>query len=602
MFQAVQELWAHLSAHLPESIMSTFSSDSQAGTPSDTTLLATSPPPVSSPYRASYTTAEVAKLKERGFVAAIDVGTTSARFIIFATETSDPIVSAQEELHNIHPRPGWHEQDANELVRVVTSCMNSAYRQFISLGFDKDDVKALGVTNQRETTIVWDWENGDPLYHAIVWTDTRTTEIAEEMKQKPFGSTVPQLTGLPWSCYPSLTKLAWLYRNVDKVKELYCAGSDSVAFGTVDTWLIYCLNGGAASPDPVHVTDSTNASRTMLMNLSNLHWEDSIIGLVGLDRARLRLPKIVASSDATAFGRVQSGPWNGLRITGCLGDQSAALVGQCAFEPGQAKNTYGTGCFLLYNTGSERPKYNHLDAGLIATVAYDFHPGGDIRLATYALEGSVASAGSGIKFLIKNLHLADSPEEINRLAASVADTGGVVFVTAFSGLLAPYWINDARGTMFGITHHTQRGHIVRAVFEATCYQTKAILGAMESMSGSKLTSLAVDGGMSSSDICMQTQANVLNIPILRPAMRETTALGAAYAAGLAVGCWSGTDELVKIKSAKEDNCRFVPDQAKIKETTRRYRKWNQAVEMSRGWVRDDDPVEEDDSDDEGNPA
>jgi glycerol kinase len=325
--------------------------------------------------------------------------------------------------------------------------MDKAYERFIALGFDKADVKALGVTNQRETTIVWDWKTGQPLYNAIVWTDTRTIEIADKMKASPLGHMVPKLTGLPWSCYPSVTKLSWLVTNVDRVAELYSAGNGSVAFGTVDTWLIYNLNGGAASSQPVHVTDTTNASRTMLMNLSNLHWEDSIIKLFGLDRTKLRLPKIVASSDATAFGRVQGGPWDGLRITGCLGDQSAALVGQCAFEPGQAKNTYGTGCFLLYNTGSERPPVEHLDAGLIATVAYDFHPGGDIRLATYALEGSVASAGSGIKFLIKNLGLAKDADHVNELAASVPNAGGVVFVTAFSGLLAPYWINDARGTM-----------------------------------------------------------------------------------------------------------------------------------------------------------
>ncbi|KAH7357755.1 glycerol kinase [Plectosphaerella cucumerina] len=598
MFQAVQDLWAQLSAHLPDSIMASPTSSHTLGASSHRS----SPRSDSSLHGAVYTAAQISKFKERGFVAAIDVGTTSARFIIFATETSDPIVSVQQELTNLHPRPGWHEQNPGELCHVVTNCMDKAYERFIALGFDKADVKALGVTNQRETTIVWDWKTGQPLYNAIVWTDTRTIEIADKMKASPLGHMVPKLTGLPWSCYPSVTKLSWLVTNVDRVAELYSAGNGSVAFGTVDTWLIYNLNGGATSSQPVHVTDTTNASRTMLMNLSNLHWEDSIIKLFGLDRTKLRLPKIVASSDATAFGRVQGGPWDGLRITGCLGDQSAALVGQCAFEPGQAKNTYGTGCFLLYNTGSERPPVEHLDAGLIATVAYDFHPGGDIRLATYALEGSVASAGSGIKFLIKNLGLAKDADHVNELAASVPNAGGVVFVTAFSGLLAPYWINDARGTMFGITHHTQPGHIVRAVFEATCYQTRAILAAMESQSGSKLTTLAVDGGMSNSDICMQTQADVLDIPILRPAMRETTALGAAYAAGLAAGCWSGTDELVRIKSNKEGNCHFEPNQSKIRETARCYRKWNQAVEMSRGWVRPDDPIEGDDSDDEGNPA
>lgn len=330
--------------------------------------------------------------------------------------------------------------------------MGHAHDKFVSLGFDVKDVKSIGITNQRETTILWDIDSGKPVYNAIVWTDLRTTEIAEQMKRDPVAHMVPQLTGLPFSNYPSITKLLWICNNVPEAKELHKIGS--LAFGTVDTWIIHWLNGGPGKDAP-HVTDTTNASRTMMMNLSNLHYEPSILGTFHIDPEKILLPKIVASSDPHAFGSVHSGPFAGVRITGCLGDQSAALVGQCAFERGQAKNTYGTGCFMLYNAGAERPDLADSSSGLsglaksglMATVAYDFHPGGDIRLATYALEGSVASAGSAVKFLIKNMEFADDAETINDLAESVPDNGGVVFVTAFSGLLAPYWAHDARGTM-----------------------------------------------------------------------------------------------------------------------------------------------------------
>lgn len=322
--------------------------------------------------------------------------------------------------------------------------MEAAGDLFIELGFRIDDVKTIGITNQRETTILWDLYAGKPVYNAIVWTDMRTTKIVKEMSAVPMGHVVPDLTGLPWSNYPSLVKLVWLMKNVPTAQRMYEAGV--LAFGTVDSWLVYWLNGGPGE-DPVHVTDTTNASRTMMMNLTNLHWEDSIIGMFGIDRKKMHFPKIAASSDPHAFGSVKRGRFRGVPITGCLGDQSAALVGQCAFEPGEAKNTYGTGCFMLYNAGSERPDRSYVASGLLATIAYDFHPGGEIRLPTYALEGSIAAAGSAVKFLINNLELAEDPAKINELADSVPDNGGCFFVTAFSGLLAPYWIDDARGTM-----------------------------------------------------------------------------------------------------------------------------------------------------------
>jgi glycerol kinase len=363
----------------------------------------------------------------------------------------------------------------------------------VDQGHDILDIKAIGVTNQRETTVVWDTNTGEPLHNAIAWPDTRTKGLVRELKSQMGANKLQEICGLPLSTYPSSVKLVWLLRNVKEVRKAYDEGR--LSFGTIDTWLLYHLNGGSAKN--VHVTDATNASRTMFMNLWTIQYDDDLLRFFGLDREKIRLPKIVPSSCPDSFGAMASGLLKGIRITGCLGDQSAALVGQQGFSPGSAKNTYGTGCFLLYNVGEKPVISKH---GLLATIAYDF---GRSRKPVYALEGSIAVAGSGVKFLMDNLGLITHPHKISELAATVDHNGGCVFVTAFSGLFAPYWIDDAKGTIFGITQHTKRGHIARATLEATCFQTKAILDAMELDSGHKLAELAVDGGMSNSNLCMQ---------------------------------------------------------------------------------------------------
>lgn len=400
--------------------------------------------------------------------------------------------------------------------------MEEAMKAFLALGHSKSDIEAIGITSQRETTIVWDWETGEPLYNAIAWPDTRTKNLVRELKGKEGADDLINICGLPLSTYPSSVTLVWLLRNNPEVKKAYDEGR--LAFGTVDTWLLYNLNGGRENN--VHVTDVTNASRTMFMNLHELRYDDRLLNFFEIDKEKIRLPKIVPSSDPKEFGRLAIGPLRGTPITSCLGDQSAALVGHCAFTPGSAKNTYGTGCFLLYNVGEKPVISKH---GLLATVAFQL---GAHRKPIYALEGSIAVAGSGISFLMNNLGFFRDSRKVSEVAATVPDNGGCVFVTAFSGLFAPYWIDDAKGTIckstsktyfrprrfrssenlvrnflltstVGITQHTQRGHIARATMEAACFQTKAILDAMEKDSGHKLSELAVDGGMSNSDICMQ---------------------------------------------------------------------------------------------------
>ncbi|KAK4148771.1 glycerol kinase [Chaetomidium leptoderma] len=515
-----------------------------------------------------------AEKKHHWFVGSIDQGTTSSRFLIFNGE-GEPVASHQIEFENLYPNSGWHEHDPLELISSVEECIDGAMRKFVDLGYSKSDIRSIGITNQRETTVVWDSTTGEPLHNAIVWPDTRTKALVRELKSRDSSDSLLDLCGLPLSTYPSSVKLLWLLRNVDAVKQAYEEGR--LAFGTVDSWLIYKLNGGAKAEKPVHVTDSTNASRTMFMNLHTLQYDDKLLGFFGIDKTKVQLPKIVPSSDPECFGKIASGTLINVPIAGCLGDQSSALVGQCGFRTGQAKNTYGTGCFLLYNVGTEPviSKY-----GLLATVAYDFGGG---RKPVYALEGSIAVAGSGVKFLMNNLGFAQESSEITSLAESVPDNGGVVFVTAFSGLFAPYWIDDAKGTLFGITQHTTKGHIARATLEATCYQTRAILEAMEKDSNHKLESLAVDGGLSNSDLCMQTQANVSGIPVDRPLMRETTALGAAIAAGLATGVWR---ELEDLKEVNQNGRKVFQPEMERDESERLYKKWGQAVEMSKGWVQD----------------
>lgn len=402
-------------------------------------------------------------------------------------------------------RVRWHEHDPLELVSSIHTCIDEAVKQFESKGYSRKAIKSVGITNQRETTVVWDHETGEPLCNAIVWTDTRSQAIVNELKEREGASRLQQICGLPLSTYSSCTKLLWMLANVPKVRDAYDRGA--LAFGTVDAWLVFRLNGGVSAN--VFVSDPTNASRTMFMNLKTLRYEEFLLDFFGI-KGRIHLPTIVPSSDTKAYGALSSGMLAGVPIMGCLGDQSSALVGQKGFSPGMAKNTYGTGCFLLYNVGEKPVISKH---GLLATVAYHFD-----GKPVYALEGSIAVAGSGVKFLQNNLNFFQESPEVNDLALTVKDNGGCVFVTAFSGLFAPYWIDDAKGTMckspsprlfryltilVGITQYTKKGHIARATLEATCYQTKAILDAMEKDSGQALAELAVDGGMSNSDLTMQ---------------------------------------------------------------------------------------------------
>jgi glycerol kinase len=378
-------------------------------------------------------------------------------------------------------------------VSSVEKCIDGAVASFEKQGYSIEAIKAIGITNQRETTVVWNKETGEPLYNAIVWTDTRTQALVRKLKLRLGADQLQNLCGLPLSTYPSVGKLLWLLENEPKVKDAYEKGV--LAFGTIDSWLVYKLNDGPKKN--VFVSDPSNASRTMFMNLRTLQYDTSLLDFFRLDINKLHLPQIVHSSDSTAYGSLASTTLRGFPITGCLGDQSAALVGQKGFTPGLAKNTYGTGCFLLYNVGETPVNSTH---GLLTTVAFDF--GGNSK-PMYALEGSIAVAGSSVKFLVDNLGFIEASSKVSALAETVEDNGGCTFVTAFSGLFAPYWIDDARGTIFGITAYTKRGHIARATLEATCFQTKAILDAMEKDSKHKLTELAVDGGMCNSDLTMQ---------------------------------------------------------------------------------------------------
>ncbi|KAF8476994.1 hypothetical protein BDZ91DRAFT_647406 [Kalaharituber pfeilii] len=504
------------------------------------------------------------------FTAAVDQGTTSSRFLIFDT-AGIPRASHQVEFPQIYPHSGWIEHDPYDILNSVKICIEKATEKFVAMGYRVDDIKALGITNQRETTVVWDDQTGKPLYNAIVWSDTRAKKLVHELRNVAGSEKLHELSGLPLSTYPSSVKLLWLLRYVHKVR--VAAEEGRLAFGTVDSWLLYNLTGGAGKG--VHVTDPSNASRTMFMNIHTLEYDDFLVNWFGV--GKVKLPRIVSSSDPDAYGTICEGPLLGIKISGCLGDQSAALVGQCAFSPGMAKNTYGTGCFLLYHTGSQPVISKN---GLLTTVAYTFK-GVKGHERAYALEGSIAVAGSAVKFLRDNLQLIKHSDEVGQLASKVEDSGGIVFVTAFSGLFAPYWVDDCRGTIFGITQYTRKEHIARATIEATCYQTKAILDAMERDSGTALHALAVDGGMSNSDVCMQLQADIMGIDVDRPAMRETTALGAAIAAGFGVGLWKDVEELQTVN--REGRSTFSP---RTNQATRDrgFELWTRAVKKAEGWV------------------
>lgn len=494
------------------------------------------------------------------YVAAIDQGTTSTRCIIF-DRLGNVVGSDQREHRQILPQPGWVEHAPLELwERTQEVLLRACEKSDLSAG----DLAAIGITNQRETTIVWDRETGRPLYNAIVWQDTRTDQICARLAAGGGQDRFRQQTGLPLATYFSGPKIKWIFDNVPGVRE--AAGRGQALFGTVDSWLVWNLTGGPRGG--IHVTDVTNASRTLLMNLSTLDWDPDLLS--ALEIPAEMLPRICPSSAPLGY-TTQVVP--GVPIAGILGDQQAALFGQACFSPGEAKNTYGTGCFLLLNTGNQPV---HSAAGLLTTVGYQL---GSLP-AVYCLEGSIAIAGALVQWLRDNLKLISSSGDIEPLARTVEDNGGAYIVPAFSGLFAPYWRSDARGVVTGLTRFINRGHLARAVLEATAYQTADVVKAMEVDSGVPLSTLKVDGGMVKNDLLMQFQADILNVPVVRPRMTETTALGAAYAAGLAVGYWSGMEEL---------RANWAADrtwQPAMDEEVRRnlYAGWRKAVERTFNWV------------------
>jgi glycerol kinase len=491
------------------------------------------------------------------YVGAIDQGTTSTRFIIF--DRGGRIVSsAQEEHQQIFPQPGWVEHDPEEIWRRTESVISRAM-QAAKLG--PKDLAAIGITNQRETTVVWNKKTGKPVHNAIVWQDTRVASEVAEFSKAGGQDRYRAMTGLPLATYFSGLKIRWILENVPRARAQAEAGD--LICGTVDSYLIWKLIGG------VHVTDVTNASRTQLMNLSTLQWDESI-----LEDFRIPahiLPKIASSSEI--YGHATIPAIRDVAIAGVLGDQQAALIGQVCFKPGEAKNTYGTGCFMLLNTGE---KIVPSKFGLITTVAYKLGS----EPAHYALEGSIAITGALVQWLRDNLGLISSSPEIESLAATVADNGGVYFVPAFSGLYAPYWKDTARGVIAGLTRYVNKGHLARAVLEATAFQVREVVDAMAKDSTMNLDFLRVDGGMVQNDLLMQFQADILGIPVVRPRVSETTALGACYAAGLAVGFFKDTDELCANWAVDK---RWEP---KMEGTSRDglYHFWQKAVTRSFDWV------------------
>ena len=502
------------------------------------------------------------------YVLAIDQGTTSSRAIIFDHEGR--IVSVgQKEHEQIFPRAGWVEHNAAEIWDNVREVVAQALAK---AQLNKENLTAVGITNQRETTLVWDRKTGEPVYNAIVWQDTRTQKIVEELGGEQGADRYKEIVGLPLATYFSGPKVKWILDNVEGARERAEAGD--LVMGTMDTWVLWNLTGGVKGG--AHVTDVTNASRTMLMNLKTLDWEPSIAADMGIPMSML--PEIRSSAEVYGVGRAQ-GLLADVPVAGILGDQQAATFGQACFEKGMAKNTYGTGCFMLMNTGEEIvPSKN----GLLTTLCYKI---GDAK-PIYALEGSIAVAGSLVQWLRDNLRMFDSAPEIETLAATVDDNGGAYIVPAFSGLFAPYWRADARGALVGLTRYVNRGHIARAVLEATAFQTREVLDAMEADSGVKLTELKVDGGMTANETLMQFQADQLGVDVVRPVVAETTALGAAYAAGIAVGFWGGEQDV--IDNWAEDK-RWGPEMDEA-ERDRLYRNWKKAVTKTFDWV-DDDVVE-----------
>ena len=495
------------------------------------------------------------------YIGAIDQGTTSSRFIVF--DRSGRIVStAQKEHEQIYPKPGWVEHDPEEIWRRTNGVIQEAMQ---ARGLRPDDLAAIGITNQRETTVVWHKKSGKPVYNAVVWQDTRVASAVAEFTARGGQDRYRAETGLPLATYFSGLKIRWILENVAGARAQAEAGD--LLFGNIDTFLIWHLTGGAHGG--VHVTDVTNASRTQLMNLTTLQWDREILKDFGIPTEML--PKIASSSEV--YGTARQPAVAGVAIAGDLGDQQAALVGQACFTPGEAKNTYGTGCFMLMNTGEKAVLSNF---GLLTTLAYKF----GTKPACYALEGSVAITGALVQWVRDNLGLIEKSSDIEALARTVSDNGGAYFVPAFSGLYAPYWKDDARGVIAGLTRFVNKGHIARAVLEATAFQVREVVDAMGKDSGIKLDILRADGGMVVNDLLMQFQSDILAKPVVRPMVKETTALGAAYAAGLAVGFFQDTDELVANWAVDK---RWEP--AMEEETRERlYRFWKKAVTRSFDWV------------------
>jgi glycerol kinase len=486
-------------------------------------------------------------------VAAIDQGTTSTRCMLFDHE-AQVVARAQLEHRQSFPRPGWVEHDASEIYANTRTVMADALAQ---ANLTATDVAAIGITNQRETTVVWDRATGEPIGPAIVWQDTRTQQICDELARGDAGRYQAR-TGLPLATYFAGPKIRWLLDNVAG------APGRDLAFGTVDSWLVWQLTGAA-----VHVTDVTNASRTLLMDLDTRQWIPEIAEEMGVPLSML--PEIRSSSEV--YATVRDGPLAGAPIAGILGDQQAATFGQACLAEGEAKNTYGTGNFLLLNTGTEKVLSSN---GLLTTVCYAL---GDAP-AVYALEGSIAVTGSLVQWFRDNLGLIKDAAEIETLAGTVEDNGGAYFVPAFSGLFAPYWRPDARGAIVGLTRYVNSGHLARAVLEATAFQTREVVDAMHADCGIELSSLKVDGGMVVNDLLMQFQADVLNVPVVRPVVAETTALGAAYAAGLAVGFWASTEEIRTNWAAERS---WEPAMGAT-ERAARYSEWKKAVTRTFDWT------------------
>ncbi|WP_028700394.1 glycerol kinase GlpK [Acidipropionibacterium acidipropionici] len=503
-------------------------------------------------------------MSEQQYILAIDEGTTSARAIVF-DHSGHVVAIGQQEFEQILPRAGWVEHNPVEIMTAVNEVVGQA---LVKAGINRHQLAAVGVTNQRETTFVWDKNTGEPVYNAIVWQDGRTGAIVDEIAGgDPLGTErYRQITGENISNYPSAPKVKWILDNVDGARERAEAGD--LLFGTADTWVVWNLTGGVNGG--VHVTDVTNASRTLLMDVRTLEWREDICKDFGIPMSML--PEIKSSSEIYGYGAKNSLLID-TPIAGILGDQQAATFGQACFEPGNVKNTYGTGCFVLMNTGEE-PVFSK--NGLLTTVCYKL---GDQK-TVYALEGSVAVAGSLVQWLRDNLRMIDSAPEIEELANTVEDNGGAYIVPAFSGLFAPYWRNEARGALVGLTRYVNRGHLARAVIEATAFQTRDVVGAMNADSGVPITELKVDGGMTANNTLMQFQADQVGVPVIRPVVAETTALGAAYAAGIAVGFWAGEQDV--IDNWAEDK-RWEP-KGDREENDRLYRNWEKAVTKTFDWV------------------